>query len=281
MWVINGPERVGENFVALGGMFTGTYIGGGVNFNTLALQYDIVEDGVLYGGAVAVDNIMTALWMMVCIALPRFLGALWLRRASTESGTSFEAPHTEARHDEERISLLDLSILLALGFIALGAARLGSAWLASMGYSIPAIILISIFALFLAQAPAIQRIHGAQVLGYFAVTLFLAVIGAFCDLSALQSLGHLGVTLFLLVTIVVVVHGLFVFGAAWLFRFDLDLAAIASQANIGGSPSALALARSLDRTDLVLPAVLIGSLGYAIGTFVGLGVAELVLGSLF
>jgi uncharacterized membrane protein len=196
MWVINGPERVGENFVALGGVFTGTYIGGGVNFNTLALQYDIVEDGVLYGGAVAVDNIMTALWMMVCIALPRFLGALWLRRASTESGTSFEAPHTEARHDEERISLLDLSILLALGFIALGAARLGSAWLASMGYSIPAIILISIFALFLAQAPAIQRIHGAQVLGYFAVTLFLAVIGAFCDLSALQSLGHLGVTLF-------------------------------------------------------------------------------------
>ena len=55
---------------------------------------------------------------------------------------------------------------------------------------------------------------------------------------------------------------------------DGDMAAIASQANVGGSTSALALARSLGRTDLVLPAVLIGSLGNAVGNFFGFWVAR-------
>jgi uncharacterized membrane protein len=54
---------------------------------------------------------------------------------------------------------------------------------------------------------------------------------------------------------------------------DLDMAAVASQANVGGGTSALALARSLGRSDLVLPAVLIGSLGNAVGNFIGFWVA--------
>jgi len=47
------------------------------------------------------------------------------------------------------------------------------------------------------------------------------------------------------------------------------MVSIASQANIGGSSSALALARSLKRDDLLLAAVLVGALGNAIGTYLG------------
>ncbi len=53
--------------------------------------------------------------------------------------------------------------------------------------------------------------------------------------------------------------------------------AVASQANIGGGTSALALARSLNRPDLVLPAILIGSLGLALGTYLGFFTAEHLL----
>ncbi len=78
------------------------------------------------------------------------------------------------------------------------------------------------------------------------------------------------------VGIVVGIHGFVVFGAARLLRFDPAMAAVASQANIGGSTSALALARSLKRPDLTLPAVLIGALGNALGTFLGFWVASLL-----
>lgn len=277
MWLLNGPETIGEHYVALGGMFAGTYTGGGINFNALALHYNIVEEGFLYGGAVAVDNIMTAIWMMVCIAIPRLFGAIWKKRSPSRESTTLAQGPADASHDTEQVTPFEIAFLLALSASALWLARQGSSWLATQDIQVPSIILISIFALVIAQIPALQRINGARVLGYFAVTLFLSVIGAFCDLSALGSLGQLGITLFFLVVIIVTVHGLFVFGSAWLFRLDPDLAAVASQANIGGSPSALALAKSLDRPDLVLPAILIGSLGYAVGTFIGLGLAEWVL----
>ncbi|MEM9456015.1 MAG: DUF819 family protein [Myxococcota bacterium] len=69
---------------------------------------------------------------------------------------------------------------------------------------------------------------------------------------------------------VIGVHGALVFGVTRLLRLDPDVAAVASQANIGGGTTALALARGLGRGDLVLPAILVGSLG----TFVGFAVAE-------
>ena len=57
---------------------------------------------------------------------------------------------------------------------------------------------------------------------------------------------------------------------------DPDVAAVASQANVGGGTSALALARSLGRADLVLPALLMGALGNGLGTYLGFVAAELL-----
>jgi uncharacterized membrane protein len=74
---------------------------------------------------------------------------------------------------------------------------------------------------------------------------------------------------------VVLAHGVVIFGAAWIFRIDLAGAAVASQANVGGATTALALAKSLGREDLLVPGILLGSLGTAIGTFLGFLAARL------
>ena len=128
----------------------------------------------------------------------------------------------------------------------------------------------------LAQVPAVSTLPGSQLLGMTTVYVFLAVIGAFCDVAALRDVGQLGVHIAIVASTCVAVHGGVVFGAARLFRVDPDIAAVASQANIGGGTSALALARSLGRPDLVLPAVLVGSVGTALGTFIGFAVAHLL-----
>jgi len=145
------------------------------------------------------------------------------------------------------------------------------------GDQVPSIIILTVIALALAQVPAITRLPGSRSLGLFAVYLFLCVIGAYCDVGALAEIGGLGLTLLVFTFVLVIVHGSITFGAAWLLRMDVDIAAVASQANVGGGTSALALARSLGRSDLVLPAVLIGSLGTALGTFLGFWVAGALL----
>lgn len=312
MWAVDGPERIGPLYAALGGMFTGTYTGGSVNFNAVAIHYDMMSEAVLFGGAAAVDSIMTTVWMAATIAIPRFLRPRWpgtrggpdpartrftRRRPTDDAGADvagIDAPAdvagTDASADEtpparevdlgieedtEDIHPVDLALVLAIGFGTLWLSNLLAAW-----SGVASILILTVIALVLAQLDWIARLAGTRTLGLFAVYLFLCVIGAFCDIRALAEIGGLGLTLLAFTAAIVIVHGAVTFGAARLLRMDVDIAAVASQANVGGGTSALALARSLGRTDLVLPAVLIGSLGNAIGTFLGFWVAGVLLPAL-
>ena len=47
------------------------------------------------------------------------------------------------------------------------------------------------------------------------------------------------------------------------------MVAIASQTNVGGGASAIALAETFKRNELILPSILMGTLGNAIGTYLG------------
>ena len=270
MQVIDGPAQFGEFYPAICGMFTGTYTGGSVNYNAIAIHYGMMREGALYAGMTAVDNIITAVWMVITLAVP-----LLFRRVTVNRRITPEAVE-EVERSEESVSVMSLGILLAIGFGSLYLAEVLARLLAEWGYAIPAILVLTTIALALAQIPALHRLAGGQVLGLFFVYLFLAVIGAYCELAALGQIGDLAWKLLLMVTITVAVHGLIVFGVARLFRMDMDVAAVASQANIGGSSSALALAKSLDRMDLYLPGILVGALGTGLGTYLGFLVAEWV-----
>ncbi len=273
-WWTGAAAKIGDLYAALGGMFVGTYTGGSVNFNAVGLHYDVVREGTLYGSSVVVDNVITTVWMIATLALPRILLRFWSTDASSAEAGELSLGIEE---DTESVHPIDLGVVLALGLGALLLSETLAGWFAQQGFTVPSIILITIFALVIAQFPVAQRLRGAQVLGMFAVYLFLAVIGAFCDLASLASAGQLGLTIFLMASITVLFHGLFTYGAARLMKMDLAAASVASQANIGGGTSALALARSLGRKDLVLPAVLLGALGNALGTFLGFWAAAYLL----
>ncbi|MCH7993931.1 MAG: DUF819 family protein [Planctomycetes bacterium] len=269
MWAINGSESIGEQYRAIGGMFTGTYIGGSVNFSALALHYGVARDGVLYGATTAVDNIMTAVWMVVTIAVPRALRGVWPRPSRAPIEKPADKASNRGDDDTETVRPLDLALILAVGATALWLSDHLAAYLAKRELPVPSILILTTVALMLGQIPAVARLRGSRLMGMFAVYLFLATIGAFCDFAALGEIRELGTTLLIFVTIVVAIHGVITFGMGALLRLDPDVVAVASQANIGGGTSALALARSLQRSDLVLPAILVGSLGYGVGTYLG------------
>jgi len=275
MKLIDGPESIGPLYNAIGGMFTGTYTGGSINFNAVALHYDVMKEGVLFGGTVVVDNIITAIWMALCIALPAALRRFWPKKKGEVLGVKREVD-LGINEDTEALHPLDLSMALLIGASVLSFSNWFSSYLKEMNIVLPSIIILTILALILAQIPYINKLKGPRLLGLFSVYLFLCVIGAFCDFGALRNIGALGINLLLFAIVIMTVHGLIIFGVARIFKFDLDMTAVASQANIGGGTSALALARGLGRKDLVLPAVLIGSLGNALGTFLGFWVAGIL-----
>jgi len=275
MRTINAGHVIGPLGGPVAGMFAGTYTGGGINFNAIALIYGVVRDGALYTGATVVDNIVTTIWIVVTLAVPRLFAVVWQRRAVSRARVT-AAPIVDLEAETETLDPRSTAVMVALGTGGLWLSIQLSAWLTDFGLNVPVILIVTTIALGLAQVPAIGRLPGARVLGMWAVYLFLAVVGVFCDVRALGGLGMLGLALLGVATLTVVIHGVVIFAAAWIGRMDLDAAAVASQANVGGSTSALALAKSLGREDLLLPGILLGALGNAIGTFIGVLVVSLV-----
>ncbi|WOJ97087.1 DUF819 family protein [Congregibacter brevis] len=274
-WVVGGADALGDQHAALAGMFTGTYIGGSVNYNAVALEYGVMEDAALYAGAAAVDNAMTTVWMVVCVTLPRLLVGFWPK----SNDQSDDVQREPVADDGEVARIFDLAAVIALGIAAVGLSELLANLLKQYaGLDVPSVLMLSTLALVLAQLPVVQRLKGARLLGLLAVYLFLAVIGSLCDAEALMRMGELAPVLGVFVVVLVSIHGTVVFGAARLLKADLETAAVASQANIGGGTSALALARSLGRGDLELPAILVGSAGLALGNYMGFTMVGLLGG---
>jgi uncharacterized membrane protein len=91
-----------------------------------------------------------------------------------------------------------------------------------------------------------------------------------------MEIVRVGPAVFYFTLVVVSVHGLLLFGTGRLLGWDLPTLAVASQANVGGPPSAMALATARGYTDLLLPGVAVGLVGYAVGNYAGVGIAHLV-----
>ena len=255
---------------AVAGMYTGTYIGGSANLNAVALQYGVNKNGTLFAAINAADNIITSIWIMATILLPTILQRWLPRKKTTINSKASSQNNLNTDAIRESISVLSISILLSLGFVSLLISQLISQWIPQ----IPSILTLTTIALLLAQLSFIHRLNGGKILGYFLVLLFLAVVGAYCDLNALSKSGEVAVTLLLWVTAIVFVHAIILFTIGGVFKQDWDIVAIASNANIGGATSAAVLATSINRPDLRLPGILVGSVGNAIGTYIGVIIAE-------
>jgi uncharacterized membrane protein len=261
-----------EKAFAVAGMYTGTYVGGSANLNAVALQYGMNKNGTLFAAINAADNIITTIWIILTILMPGLLNR-WLPRRKIVAGKTVPGANlVNTDTIKEPVTVIGISILLALGFATLLISQMISEWIPQ----IPSILILTTLALVLAQFSFVQRLHGGKLLGYFLVLLFLAVIGAYCDLNALAKSGEMAVTLLAWVTVIVFVHGILLFMIGGLFKQDWDIISIASNANIGGATSAAVLATSIGRPDLRLPGILAGSIGNAVGTYIGITIAEVL-----
>ena len=260
-WMIISPEKtLGEDARIIAGMLTGTYTGGSVNFNAIALEYDFQKRGVLYAGTIAVDNVVTTLWIIVTLTIPIFMHKIWKSKKQDEAKVHPVTKRTE--------SAIDMHSLIWLSFLGV-TSFLVSDFLSEYFPKVPFILILSTLGILLAQIRAVSKLKGSHTLGLFLVNLFLAVIGAYCELSAVSSLKEIGVSLLLFTSIAVLLHGIGTVLIGGLFYRDWQMIAIVSQANVGGGTTAIALAETFKRNELILPAILVGTLGNALGTYLG------------
>jgi uncharacterized membrane protein len=262
-WYLLNPESLlGEEAKIIAGMLTGTYTGGSVNFNAIALEYEFQKKGILYAGTIAVDNVVTAIWIMITLIIPTVLNRIWKGNKKLISNKKNSLNENE---ENQNIDLTSLAWLLFLGISAYYISDIISLYI----IDIPSILILTTIGVLLAQSKFISNLKGSQNLGLYLVYVFLAVIGAYCEIGAVNQLQEVGFLLLIFTISAVIIHGiLFIIIGGIIYR-DWEMISIASQANIGGGASAIALAEAFDRKDLILPAILVGSLGNALGTYLG------------
>ncbi len=256
---------LGDETWKLAGTLTGTYSGGSVNFVAVGRGVGMSES--LFVGATAADNVVTGLWLGACLLLPLWIGRFYPAPVPPTSTGDEEVGHPFF----SRISLstLDLSMLLAAGFALVVAAEAAGALIPG----IPAVLWLTTLALVVGQLEPFRAPRGALQLGNLALHFFFVIIGIYSRVAEILAVGA---QVFFYALIVVGVHGVVVFGAGRLLRIDVGTLSVASQAAVGGPSSALAVAVSREWRALILPGILVGLLGYALGNYMGFGIAFLV-----
>lgn len=263
-------SQLGDQTWRLAGVMTGTYAGGSLNFVAVGRAVGL-DEGALYAAATASDNVLTAVWLGATLLLPLWL-APWFPKTPVAGGdASADAEREVAGVLGTRVRLVPRDVL-ALGAIALLATRAADA-LASQVPVVPSVVWLTTLALAVGQVPWVRRLEGALPLGLVALHLFFVVIGIG---SRISEIVRVGPAVFLFTAVVILVHGLVVFVGGRLLRRDLATLAVASQAAVGGPSTAMAVAVARGWKGLALPGVVVGLLGYAVGTYAGLAMAAAV-----
>jgi len=261
---------VGTESWKLAGQFTGTYTGGGMNFAALGQAFDTSSD--LFSAAVAADVALTALWMAACLVAPLLLSSTSSVRDAAPIERPKEEPSGVAQALNSSVRPIAIAELAALVTLAVGAVWLAGR-LAVMAPALPGVLWLTTIVLLLAQVPGVRGLAGGALLGNYVLLLFLAANGA---QSVLANIFRVGPAVFWFAATTIVIHGIGIFGIGRLAGIDAATLAVASQANVGGPASAVALASARGYADRLLPGVAIGLLGYAVGNYTGFMVANLM-----
>jgi len=271
--VVLGPTLNGNGWL-LAGVFTGTYTGGSVNF--VAVGQGLGLPPRLWAGVTAADALTTGIWMAATLVLPLWIGRFFrpVPREFTEIPDDGGSGGAVANHPffaPASLSALDLAVLFAAGLALLAAADLT----ARLVPKVPSVLWLTTYALLLGHTRWFHRAEGALQLGTMVLHLFFVVIGIW---SRVAEIAAVGVSVFFFTLVVIGVQALVVYGVGRLARLDVGTLSVASQAAVGGPSSALAVAVAREWPGLVLPGIIVGLLGYAVGSYLGFGVAYLVRG---
>jgi len=249
----------------LAGIFCATYVGGSINYAAAAEALGLRSGDLLTAG-VAADNLVMTLYFLLLFALPSMA---WLaaRFPGRDDAKVANAPRN---HADRSLDVTGMATALAIAAVvcAVGYGAAGLLGVPTAGILIVTGLIVALATLF---PNVLGRITGAHEVGVLLMQVFFATIGASANIAVVLRVGPV---LFVFAALILSVHLLVILLVGRLLGLDLREIVIASNANMGGPTTAAAMAVARKWDHLVIPAILCGTLGYAVATFVGVMVGS-------
>ena len=249
---------------AIAGLFAATYIGGSVNYAALGEMTGLSGDASFFSAATAADNLFSALFLSVLGLLP---GVQWLARRFTphpQTETPISVSH-DPEGNEVSITPTSLCTALAVSTVLVSISDALSAW---TDFSSGRYIVLTILTLTLATMVPKLRVWctGGFELGVVLSFVFFASIAAGADVVAMLSVAPI---LIALVSILLTTHLVCLLLIGRWLGLTLPELLTASNAAVLGATTAPAMAAAKGWHDQITPGVLVGVLGYSLGTLIG------------
>lgn len=274
----------------ISGMIAASYTGGGVNFAAMTARLE--PDKALTAATIVADNLMMACYFFILIglsALPavrRFWGSPY-QDSLDENGS--EGRNAAADYWRAKpVSLQNIALSLGAAMSIVAVSFTVSKWLKGVlgeGGNVALdmlfglvtdkyLLLTSLTLLAIALfRRGMRRLDGSQELGTYGIYLFFVVIGIPASIPLIIQNAPLLFVFTLLVALINLLVTL-VFGK--LLKFGIEEIVLVCNANIGGPTTAAALAIGKGWRGLVGAILLIGTVGYIIGNYVGMFVYGLL-----
>lgn len=280
----------------LASALTAKNIGGGLNYMGVASALQLSPPAMATG--LTVDNLLGLLYF----PLISFVGSLSIDHGRTptpavesvssslQSNTSLatslstvpqagssSVPDSSPTISSMKVEPFLFALQLSLVIVAV-SEYIGQAM------HVPAITVSTILSVTLASlmpSMVAPLLPASDLVGKLLLMLFFAAIGNLSGTIYNAFFSPAIVPLIGFNTVLYAVHLAFIFGIGRIFKLKIPDLAIASNANIGNAATASALAVSKGWTRLIVPALLVGCLGNAIGTLLALSLGTNIFSKMF
>ena len=264
----------------ISGMMIGVYTGGTANLMAIATALGVDSELIVLTNTVEMMIGAVILLFLITGAKPLF--GLFLKPYKSKGNQS--QPDLDVSAYESYNGFLNRKgipdLVKSFGIaVAIAGLGFGTSFLFEGNARDAAPILtVTTLGILASLVPAVNRINKSFQLGMYFIYMFCVIIASTADIAAMFQEENVGIliNIFLFISLVIVgslvVHSLL----SWIFGISVDDYVITSTALADSPPFVPVVAAAMRNKEVVVPGMIIGVIGYAIGNYLGVAIAYLL-----
>ena len=271
-----GDDR--ETFASIGGMLTGLYTGGNANLASIKMALGV--DDTTYIITSAYSTLLSAVYLFFVIIFGKRVLRLLLpdfpkEKVAPSGDVEMKNPDNELFYGlfrRSNLRTLAQALLLTVIIIAVGA---GIALLCPKRmFQTVFILTISTLAIIASTFKRVRTMERTFEAGTYLILVFSIAVASQVTTG---TLGNIDPHIFLFITIATLGSLLMHVLLSALFRVDTDTTLATSISLICSPPFVPVVAGAVKNKTIIGPGIAVGLFGYAVGTYVGFLLAQLLL----
>ncbi|HOH71831.1 MAG TPA: DUF819 family protein [Paludibacteraceae bacterium] len=261
----------------LGGLLIGLYTGGTPNL--ASIQTALQLDKGLYIGIHSIDVMIGAVYILFLVSFAkRLLDKILIPTVHVSKEIDNQSKKIKKTLPLKawlcQVSILNTLKTLGVGLlVALAGGGLGFLVKDPTFQMAAIILLITTFGIAAANIKAVKQIKGSYDVGMYCILVFSLAVASLANFETIASLSG-----YLIAFVTVVMFGSFALHLILckIFKIDTDIMMVTSAALICSPPFVPVVVGAINNRDVMVSGITVGVVGYALGNYLGIGMAYLL-----